>query len=163
MKINNLTSWAHPWGMDSVVFLKWPTLSCGHSARRAFARSCRIQLFYSRVNPSHPGKRSLTGRMRFIGMPGCEPLTHRLRRSPLSQSKRSIFYGIRFCDFAFRLRAEWQGGVFSYDSEVYKKGAVDSAVSYDIILIFYGEDLYTRTVRYIWPWGLLKSKKTLYL
>ena len=96
-----------------------------------------------------------------FGMQGCEPLTHRLRRSPLSQSKRGIFFGNRFCDFAFRLRAKWQGGVFSYDSEVYKKGAVDSAVSYDIILIFYGEDLYTSSVRYIWRWVLIKSKETL--
>ncbi len=32
--------------MDSVVFLKSPTLGCCHSARRAFARSCRIHLFF---------------------------------------------------------------------------------------------------------------------
>ena len=149
--------------MICMIFGKNMIFYCCHSARRAFARSCRIQLFLSRVNPFHLGKRSLTGRMRFIGMPGCEPLTHRLRRSPLSQSKRSIFYGIRFCDFAFRLRAEWQGGVFSNDSEVHKKGLT---MVMDILLhrlISYGEDLYTRTVRYIWPWGLLKSKKTLYL
>ena len=110
-----------------------------------------------------PRKKEFAGWMRFIGMPGCEPLTHRLRRSPLSQSKRGIFFGNRFCDFAFRLRAEWQGGVFSNDSEVHKKGLT---MVMDILLhrlISYGEDLYTRTVRYIWPWGLLKSKKTLYL
>ena len=77
-----------------------------HSAGRALGRSCRIQLFLSRVNPSHPGKRSLTGRMRGFGILGFHSLTHRLRRSPLSQLERVIFFDIRFCDFASRLRAE---------------------------------------------------------
>ena len=41
---------------------------CCHSARRAFAQSCRIQLILRRFNPSPPGRRCPTGRMRDLPM-----------------------------------------------------------------------------------------------
>ena len=44
--------------MICMIFGKNMIFYCCHSARRALARSCRIQMFLSRVNPSHPGKRS---------------------------------------------------------------------------------------------------------
>ena len=42
----------------------------------------------------------------------CSPptLSHRLRRPPLSEGE-GYFLDDGFCDFAFRLRAEWQSGV----------------------------------------------------
>ena len=43
IKFSTLISRARPWKMDSVMFLKWPTHGCCHSARRAMARSCTIQ------------------------------------------------------------------------------------------------------------------------
>ena len=44
--------------MVCMIFGKSMIFYCCHSARRPWAQSCRIQLFLSRVNPSHPGKRS---------------------------------------------------------------------------------------------------------
>ena len=148
--------------MICMIFGKNMIFYCCHSARRAFARSCRIQLFLSRVNPFHLGKRSLTGRMRVLECRVVK-LSPTVCDGPPSPNRRGVSSMVLYSatsPFGF---AQNDKDGFSNDSEVHKKGLT---MVMDILLhrlISYGEDLYTRTVRYIWPWGLLKSKKTLYL
>ena len=48
---------------SEIPYAEMPLTCCRHSARRAFARSCRIQLFFESVNPPHKVNRCPTALM----------------------------------------------------------------------------------------------------
>ena len=116
MKFRTFISLATPWRMNLVLFFNAPLRVAVILLVGLWAGVAESNCFIAVLTFLPQGEGARQGGWGDLAMQSCQSLTHRLRRSPLSQSKRDIFFGIRFCDFAFRLRAEWQG-CFSYDRD----------------------------------------------
>ena len=142
-----------------MIFGKNMIFYCCHPARRALARSCRIQMFLSRVNPSHPGKRSSQDGWGLLECRVVNP-SPTVCDGPPSPNRRgvsSLILDSATSPFGF---AQNDKDGFSNDRDYCLLKLKYSQWPW---LISDSENMNTRSVRYIWRWVLVKSKNTLFL
>ena len=147
------------WKIYTVVFKKWPAHGYSHSTQRAFPRVAESKYFLIRVSFLPKGEDARQGGWRVRECRVLKP-SPTVCKGPSSLDGRGVSSLVL------------DSATPPYDFAQNDKGGFSIVRDYCLLKVKYNwwpwlksddEDMNTSTVRYIWRWVLMKSKKTLCL